>query len=47
MGAPFSVLKGVGKSAAGEELPRAHRNAAWRKRERGLAGVGRVTGGKL
>jgi hypothetical protein len=47
MGAPFSVLKGVGKLAAGDLPQRAQRSTEGRKRERRMAGVGRVTGGIL
>jgi hypothetical protein len=47
MGAPFSVLKGVGKGAAESGELRAQRNAERRKRVWRMVGVGRVTGGKL
>jgi hypothetical protein len=47
MGAHFWVLQGAGKGAAESGEMRAQRNAERRKRERGMAGVGRVTGGKL
>jgi hypothetical protein len=47
MGAPFSVLKGVGKGAAESGEQRAQRSAERRKTEGRMTVMGRVTGGKL